>query len=206
GLPHPVVQRALLLRRHQPPHRGRRGPRYRPPDGVASPDAQLRRLPSQEGAGAGVSPRVIFLGPPGAGKGTQAQALASEWGVPHVATGDMLREAVAAQTPLGLEAKRHMDSGGLVPDEVVIGLVGERLAQPDAKAGVVLDGFPRTVAQAEALDALFARTGLALDRVVYFNVSRAELLRRLTGRRVCRACGHTYHLVSAPPKVADKCD
>jgi adenylate kinase len=153
-----------------------------------------------------VSPRVIFLGPPGAGKGTQAQALASEWGVPHVATGDMLREAVAAQTPLGLEAKRHMDAGGLVPDEVVIGLVGERLAQPDAKAGVVLDGFPRTVAQAEALDALFARTGLSLDRVVYFNVSRDELLRRLTGRRVCRACGRTYHLVSAPPKVADKCD
>jgi adenylate kinase len=153
-----------------------------------------------------VSHRVIFLGPPGAGKGTQAQALAGEWGVPHVATGDMLREAVAAKTPLGLEAKRHMDSGGLVPDEVVIGLVGERLAQPDAKAGVVLDGFPRTVAQAEALDALFARTGLSLDRVVYFNVSRDELLRRLTGRRVCRACGRTYHLVSAPPKVADKCD
>jgi adenylate kinase len=153
-----------------------------------------------------VSLRVIFLGPPGAGKGTQAQALASEWGVPHVATGDMLREAVAAKTPLGLEAKRHMDSGGLVPDEVVIGLVGERLAQPDAKAGVVLDGFPRTVAQAEALDALFARTGLSLDRVVYFNVSRDELLRRLTGRRVCRVCGRTYHLVSAPPKVADKCD
>jgi adenylate kinase len=153
-----------------------------------------------------VSFRVIFLGPPGAGKGTQAQALASEWGVPHVATGDMLREAVAAKTPLGLEAKRHMDSGGLVPDEVVIGLVGERLAQPDAKAGVVLDGFPRTVAQAEALDALFARTGLSLDRVVYFNVSRDELLRRLTGRRVCRGCGRTYHLVSAPPKVADKCD
>jgi adenylate kinase len=153
-----------------------------------------------------VSHRVIFLGPPGAGKGTQAQALAGEWGVPHVATGDMLREAVAAKTPLGLEAKRHMDSGGLVPDEVVIGLVGKRLAQPDAKAGVVLDGFPRTVAQAEALDALFARTGLSLDRVVYFNVSRDELLRRLTGRRVCRACGRTYHLVSAPPKVADKCD
>jgi adenylate kinase len=153
-----------------------------------------------------VSLRVIFLGPPGAGKGTQAQALASEWGVPHVATGDMLREAVAAKTPLGLEAKRHMDSGGLVPDEVVIGLVGERLAQPDAKAGVVLDGFPRTVAQAEALDALFARTGLSLDRVVYFNVSRDELLRRLTGRRVCRGCGRTYHLVSAPPKVAGKCD
>ncbi len=153
-----------------------------------------------------MSLRVIFLGPPGAGKGTQAQALASEWGVPHVATGDMLREAVAAKTPLGLEAKRHMDSGGLVPDDVVIGLVGERLAQPDAKAGVVLDGFPRTVAQAEALDALFARTGRSLDRVVFFDVSRDELLRRLTGRRVCRACGRTFHLVSAPPTVAGKCD
>jgi len=153
-----------------------------------------------------VSLRIIFLGPPGAGKGTQAEALAKEWGVPHVATGDMLREAVAAKTPLGLEAKRYMDSGALVPDDVVIGLVGERLTQPDAKAGVVLDGFPRTVAQAEALDALFARTGLTLDRVIFFDVSRAELLRRLTGRRVCRACGRTFHLVSAPPKVAGKCD
>ncbi len=153
-----------------------------------------------------MSVRVIFLGPPGAGKGTQAQELAREWGVPHIATGDMLREAVAAKTALGLEAKRHMDSGGLVPDDVVIGLVGERLAQPDAKAGCVLDGFPRTVAQAEALDALFARAGIALDRVVYFDVSRAELLRRLTGRRVCRACGRTFHLVSAPPRVAGTCD
>ena len=153
-----------------------------------------------------MSVRVIFLGPPGAGKGTQAQELAREWGVPHIATGDMLREAVAAKTALGLEAKRHMDSGGLVPDEVVIGLVGERLAQPDAKAGCVLDGFPRTVAQAEALDALFARAGIALDRVIYFDVPRAELLRRLTGRRVCRACGRTFHLVSAPPRVAGTCD
>ena len=153
-----------------------------------------------------MSVRVIFLGPPGAGKGTQAQELAREWGVPHIATGDMLREAVAAKTALGLEAKRHMDSGGLVSDEVVIGLVGERLAQPDAKAGCVLDGFPRTVAQAEALDALFARAGIALDRVIYFDVPRAELLRRLTGRRVCRACGRTFHLVSAPPRVAGTCD
>jgi len=153
-----------------------------------------------------VSLRVIFLGPPGAGKGTQARELAAEWGVPHIATGDMLREAVAAKTPLGLEAKRYMDSGGLVPDDLVIGLVGERLEQPDAKTGCVLDGFPRTVAQAQALDALFARKGLTLDRVIYFNVSRPELLRRLTGRRVCRTCGHTYHLVSAPPKVAGKCD
>jgi adenylate kinase len=99
-----------------------------------------------------------------------------------------------------------MDSGALVPDQVVIGLVGERLDQPDAKAGCVLDGFPRTTAQAEALDALFARTVIALDRVVFFDVSRAELLRRLTGRRICRSCGRSFHVVSAPPKVAGKCD
>lgn len=153
-----------------------------------------------------MSLRVIFLGPPGAGKGTQAQDLAREWGVPHIATGDMLREAVAASSALGLEARRHMDSGGLVPDDVVIGLVSLRLGRPDAKAGSVLDGFPRTVAQAEALDTLFARTGIALDRVVFFDVSRAELLRRLTGRRICRSCGRTFHLVSAPPKIAGKCD
>ena len=153
-----------------------------------------------------MSARVIFIGAPGAGKGTQAIHLAREWGVPHIATGDMLREAVAAETPLGLEARRHMDSGGLVPDDVVIRLVGERLGRPDAKAGCVLDGFPRTVAQAEALDALFASRGIALDRVVFFDVSRPELLRRLTDRRVCRACGHTFHLVSAPPKVAGTCD
>ena len=153
-----------------------------------------------------MSVRVIFLGPPGAGKGTQAQSLSREWGVPHIATGDMLREAVAARTPLGLEAKRHMDSGALVPDQVVIGLVGERLGQPDAKAGCVLDGYPRTTAQAEALDALFADKGIALDRVVFFDVSRPELLRRLTGRRICRACGRSFHVVSAPPKVAGKCD
>jgi adenylate kinase len=150
--------------------------------------------------------RVIFLGPPGAGKGTQAQSLAHEWGVQHIATGDMLREAVAAKTALGLEAKRHMDSGGLVPDDVVIGLVGERLARPAAEAGCVLDGFPRTTAQAEALDAVFTRAGIALDRVIFFDVSRAELLRRLTGRRVCKSCGRTFHLVSAPSKVAGKCD
>jgi adenylate kinase len=153
-----------------------------------------------------VSARVIFIGAPGAGKGTQAMNLAREWGVPHIATGDMLREAVAAKTPLGLEARRHMDSGGLVPDDVVIGLVGERLERPDAKAGCVLDGFPRTVAQAQALDALFASKGIALDRVVFFDVSRPELLRRLTGRRVCRGCGRTFHMVSAAPAAVGTCD
>lgn len=153
-----------------------------------------------------MSGRVIFLGAPGAGKGTQARRLAAGSGVPQVATGDMLREAAAAGTPLGREAKRFMDSGTLVPDEVVIGLVDERLAQPDAAVGYVLDGFPRTVAQAEALDGLLRRRGQDLDRVIFFDVSRTELLRRLTGRRICRRCGTAFHLISAPPKTAGTCD
>jgi adenylate kinase len=150
--------------------------------------------------------RVAFLGPPGAGKGTQARELAREWGVPQVATGDMLREAVAAQTSLGLEAKRYMDQGALVPDEVVVGAAAERLAAPDAARGFILDGFPRTIAQAEALARILKDAGHALDVVLYFDVSEPELLRRLTGRRVCRACGHTFHLTSSPPKHAGVCD
>ena len=149
---------------------------------------------------------MILLGAPGAGKGTQARQLAQEWGVPQVATGDMLREAVAHKTRLGLEAKRFMDSGGLVPDEVVIGLVAERLGRPDAKSGFVLDGFPRTVAQAQALDRMLREAGTPLERVVFLDVSRAELLRRLTGRRVCRQCGTAFHLVSAPPRTPGRCD
>ena len=150
--------------------------------------------------------RLAFLGPPGAGKGTQARDLAAEWGVPHIATGDMLREAVAAGTPLGREAKRYMDQGALVPDDVVVGAMGERLSRPDAARGFILDGFPRTIAQAEALGRMLKDTGQVLDAVVFFDVSEAELLRRLTGRRVCGNCGATYHLVSKPPKVADRCD
>ena len=145
--------------------------------------------------------RLIFLGPPGAGKGTQARQLAHEWGIPQIATGDMLREAAAQGTALGLEAKRYMERGALVPDPVVVGLVGERLEHPDAKGGWLLDGFPRTVAQAEALDGLLRERGLGLDRVIFFEVSRPELLRRLTGRRVCRRCGTAYHMVSAPPRT-----
>jgi len=150
--------------------------------------------------------RVIFLGAPGAGKGTQARRLAGEAGVPQVATGDMLREAAAEGTPLGREAKRYMDSGALVPDEVVIGLVDERLARGDAATGYVLDGFPRTVAQAEALDGLLERRRQELDRVIFFDVSRPELIRRLTGRRICRKCGTAFHMVSAPPRTAGRCD
>jgi adenylate kinase len=150
--------------------------------------------------------RLVFLGPPGAGKGTQARELAREWGAAHLATGDMLREALAAGTGLGLEAKRYMDQGALVPDEVIIGLMRERLAQPDAARGFIVDGFPRTIAQAEALASLLKDSGQALDRVIYFEISEPELLRRLTGRRICRRCQTVYHLISAPPKRPDVCD
>ncbi len=150
--------------------------------------------------------RVAFLGPPGAGKGTQARDLAKEWGVLHLATGDMLREAVAAGSPLGREAKSYMDQGALVPDDVIIRMMAERLGVADAGRGFILDGFPRTIAQAEALARLLKDLGQTLDTVVYFDVSEPELLRRLTGRRVCRACGHSYHLTSNPPKRAGVCD
>jgi len=153
-----------------------------------------------------LSVRIAFLGPPGAGKGTQARDLAQEWGVLHLATGDMLREAVAAGSPLGREAKDYMDRGALVPDDVIIRMMGERLGRADARRGFILDGFPRTIAQAEALGTLLNDLGLTLDTVVYLDVSEPELLRRLTGRRVCRKCGHTYHLVSNPPKRPGVCD
>ena len=150
--------------------------------------------------------RVAFLGPPGAGKGTQAHELAREWEVPHIATGDMLREAAAAGTPLGREAKGYMDRGALVPDDVIIRMIAERLRQPDARNGFLLDGFPRTIAQAEGLERLLKDLGQPLERVVYFDVSEPELLRRLTGRRVCRNCQAAYHLISAPPAKPGVCD
>ena len=150
--------------------------------------------------------RVLFLGPPGAGKGTQARELAREWGVPQVATGDMLREQMAAGTPLGREAKQFYDRGELVPDDVILRMVEDRFRQPDAANGFLLDGFPRTIAQADGLAAMLQRSGQKLDVVVYFDVSEPELVRRLTGRRICRKCQTVYHLVSAPPKVAGVCD
>jgi adenylate kinase len=150
--------------------------------------------------------RVIFVGPPGAGKGTQAKALAREWHVPQIATGEMLRDAVKAGTPLGREAQRIMESGALVSDEVMVGLIADRLRQADARSGFILDGFPRTIAQAEALNKLLKDLGQSLDAVVYFDVPQAELIRRLTGRRLCRQCQTAYHLVSAPPKKPGVCD
>ena len=152
--------------------------------------------------------RLLFLGPPGAGKGTQARELAREWNVPQVATGDMLREAMAAGTPLGREAKQYYDKGNLVPDDVILRMVAERFRQPDAANGFILDGFPRTIAQADGLAAMLRDLGQSLDGVIYFDVSEPELVRRLTGRRLCRQCQTPYHVVSAPPKregVCDKC-
>jgi adenylate kinase len=150
--------------------------------------------------------RVAFLGPPGAGKGTQARDLAREWDVPHIATGDMLREAAAAGTPLGREAKGYMDRGALVPDDVIMRMIADRLERPDARNGFLLDGFPRTIPQAEGLERLLKDLGQPLERVVYFDVSEPELLRRLTGRRVCRVCQTAFHLVSAPPRTPGVCD
>jgi adenylate kinase len=150
--------------------------------------------------------RLIFLGPPGAGKGTQARTLAVEQGIPQIATGDMLREAAARETPLGLEAKSYMNRGALVPDDVVVGLVAERLEAPDAKNGFILDGFPRTVVQAQALERLLKDPRLAVERVIYFEVSEKEVLRRLSGRRMCRQCQHPYHIEFSTPKRAGRCD
>jgi adenylate kinase len=132
---------------------------------------------------------IVLLGAPGAGKGTQAQKLIDAHGIPQISTGDILRAAVAAGTPLGLEAKRYMDSGELVPDEVVIGLVKSRLAEPDAEKGFILDGFPRTTAQAEALDTELTALGKAIDSAIAITVDPEVIVARLTSRRVCRTCG-----------------
>ncbi len=150
--------------------------------------------------------RLLLIGAPGAGKGTQAELLIATYGVPHIATGDMFRAAKKAGTPMGIIAASYMDKGELVPDDVTIALVEERLQQPDVARGWILDGFPRTPAQAEALDALLLRLGQHLDAVVKLTVPREELLRRLTGRRVCPNCGANYHMEFAPPKKTGVCD
>jgi adenylate kinase len=146
--------------------------------------------------------RVILLGPPGAGKGTQAQFIQEEFSIPQISTGDMLRAAVKAGTALGQEAKRYMDAGQLVPDQVIIGLVKDRIAQPDCANGFLLDGFPRTIAQAEALK----QAGVDIDYVVEVDVPDDEIIRRLSGRRVHPASGRVYHVVFNPPKEEGKDD
>ncbi|ACB83814.1 adenylate kinase [Natranaerobius thermophilus] len=148
--------------------------------------------------------RIILMGPPGAGKGTQAEKLSKELDVPHIATGDIFRKAVSEGTELGKEAKSYMDAGQLVPDDVVIGIVEERLKKPDCHEGFILDGFPRTVTQAEALDKVLSDN--PLTAAVYIDVSKDELIDRLSGRRICRKCGKSYHIKFNPPQVRGVCD
>ncbi len=150
--------------------------------------------------------RLILLGPPGAGKGTQAKLLVERLKIPQVSTGDMLRAAVKAGTPLGQEAKQYMDRGALVPDAVIIGLVRERLQQPDCSRGYILDGFPRTVAQAEALEKTLAGLQAWLDSVVSLEVPTEDLVLRIAGRRTCRNCGAMYHVRFSPSKTDGRCD
>ena len=146
--------------------------------------------------------RLILIGPPGAGKGTQAKFITEKFGIPQISTGDMLRAAVKAGTPLGLAAKKVMDAGQLVSDDIIIGLVKERLAKPDCEKGFLFDGFPRTIPQAQAL----LDAGIPLDFVLEISVPDAEIVERMSGRRVCRECGATYHVVTKPPRKEGVCD
>lgn len=146
--------------------------------------------------------KAVLLGAPGAGKGTQAKLLAQAMAAPHISTGDMLREAVARQTPTGKRAKKYMDAGELVPDEVIIAVVLERLEREDCRSGFLLDGFPRSMEQARALD----KAGRSPDVVVYFDVKEQTVVERLSGRRTCKKCGAIYHLSYLPPKTEGKCD
>jgi adenylate kinase len=145
---------------------------------------------------------LLIFGPPGAGKGTQATAIASRAGVPHIATGDMFRAQIKAGTPLGLEAKRYSSRGELVPDDVTIQMLGERLAEPDTAAGFLLDGFPRTLPQADALDRLLAERDRSITALISLNVPDEEIVRRITGRLVGQSSGRIYHITDAPPKVS----
>ncbi|MBB3132040.1 adenylate kinase [Paenibacillus rhizosphaerae] len=151
---------------------------------------------------------ILFMGPPGAGKGTQAEVIVNEFGIPHISTGDAFRLAIKQGTPIGKKAKEYMDQGFLVPDDVTIGIVEERLQQSDCEKGFLLDGFPRTLSQAEALDEILSRLNTKLDHVINLKVDRDKLMARLTGRRICKNCGATYHVIFNPPKqegVCDKC-
>jgi adenylate kinase len=149
--------------------------------------------------------RIILLGPPGAGKGTQAVRLVERWGIPHISTGDILRANVREGTPLGTEAKRFMDAGDLVPDEVIIGMVGDRLAEPDTSVGFLFDGFPRTVPQAKALEALVNARETPIDVVLRLVVDHDDVVARLTGRRTCSDCGRIHHVMTDPPGADGRC-
>lgn len=149
---------------------------------------------------------ILLMGPPGAGKGTQAEKLIREYGIPQISTGDMFRAAVKSGTALGKEAKSYMNKGALVPDSVTVGIVKERLAQDDCKKGWILDGFPRTTAQASALDAILHDLGIQLTAVLDFNVNRDDLVKRVSGRLVCRQCGASFHKEFRPPKQEGVCD
>ena len=146
--------------------------------------------------------KLILLGPPGAGKGTQAEILNKKLGIPTISTGNILRAAVKNGTPVGLKAKESMDAGKLVPDEVIIGVISERLAEADCQNGFILDGVPRTIPQAEALE----KAGISFDAVVSIEISDEEIVERMAGRRVCTACGAPYHVKNMPPKVEGVCD
>ena len=149
---------------------------------------------------------LVLMGLPGAGKGTQADMIVEKYGIPHISTGDMFRAAMKDGTELGLEAKSFMDKGELVPDEVTIGIVRERLGKPDCNKGFLLDGFPRTVTQAEALENILSDLGKKMDYVVNISVDKNILMERLTGRRICKNCGATYHLIFNPPSEEGICD
>jgi len=152
------------------------------------------------------APRVVLLGPPGAGKGTQAKLLQDEFGAVQISTGDILRKAVADQTPLGQQAAGFINSGALVPDSVIVNLVAERLKEPDCARGFLLDGFPRTIPQAESLDEILKNAGQNLNCVLSVQVAQDVIVERLAGRRTCRQCGTLWHVVFSPPKVEGVCD
>lgn len=150
--------------------------------------------------------RIILLGPPGVGKGTQAQSIVRRYEIPHISTGDILRENIKAGTPLGIEAKEYMDKGLLVPDELVISIVKDRLSKDDCKKGFLLDGYPRTIAQAEALERDMKELDMELDKVINLNADSKVLIDRISGRRICRQCSASYHVMFNTPKVDSVCD
>jgi adenylate kinase len=150
--------------------------------------------------------RIVLIGAPGGGKGTQAKLLVEKYGIPQISTGDLLRDAVAKATPLGLRAKAAMDAGQLVSDDIVLGMIKERLAQADAQKGFILDGFPRNIPQAEALDALLEETGQPLQISLLIDVDFEILMQRLTGRRTCGSCGQMYNIYTSPPRMENRCD